>query len=41
MNADTERRTNVVLVAWFRSHALVDAASSSFRGMDTPPRITE
>src|SRR5687768_7636827 len=35
MNADTERRTNVVFVAWSRSHALVDAASSSRRAIDT------
>ena len=35
MNADTERRTNVVFVAWSRSHALVDAASSSLRARDT------
>ena len=31
MNRDTDRRTKPHLVAWSRSHGLVDPASSAFR----------
>ena len=34
MKVDTDRRTNAVLVACSRSHALVDSARRSFRAMD-------